>query len=144
MTLKELHNNTNWPSVKEKLFSSYPDLKKKETGYQKVYEQMSLIEPQKGTSEILLSFIEEKEPEYYSYIHLSAIETNSNPPESYSPMFSSWEEWMGMAINETTLKDFTPSEILVHGLLEMTLTGFDPETRRRTEDELYKQSLKMR
>ncbi|PWE00021.1 DUF6557 family protein [Marinilabilia rubra] len=143
MTLKELYNNTNWPSVREKLFSLYPDLKKKETGYQKVYEQLSLIEPQKSTSEILLSFIEEKEPEYDSYIHVSAIETNSNPPESYSPMFSSWEEWMGMSINETTLKDYSASEILAHCLLEMTLTGFDPETRKRTEDELYKQSLQM-
>ncbi|RCW27471.1 DUF6557 family protein [Marinilabilia salmonicolor] len=144
MTLKELHNNTNWPSVREKLFSLYPDLKKKETGYQKVYEQLSLIEAQENTSEILLSFIEEEEPEFNSYIHLSAIETSSNPPESYNPMFSSWEEWMGMSINETTLKDFSLSEILAHCLLEMTLTGFDPETRKRTEDELYKQSLKMR
>jgi hypothetical protein len=143
MTLKELHSDTNWPSVREKLFSLYPNQKKNETGYQKVYEQMPSIEPKKSTSEILLRFIEEKEPEYYSYIHLSAIETNSNPPESYSPMFSSWEEWMGMSINEKTLKDFSPSEILAHCLLEMTLTGFDPETRKRTEDELYKQSLQM-
>jgi len=143
MILKEIYDITTWPSVRGKLFSFYPDLKKNEAGYQKVYEQMHSIHPQKSTSEILLSFIEEKEPEFDSYIHLSAIETNSNPPESYSPMFSSWEEWMGMSMNETTLRDFTPSEILAHCLLEMTLTGFAPETRKRTEEELYKQSLQM-
>ena len=143
MTLKELHNNTNWPSVREKLFSLYPDQKKNESGYQMVYERMPLIEPQKSTSEILLSFIEEKEPEYYAYIHISGIETNSDSKESYSLMLTSWEEWIGMSINETTLKDFTPSEILAHCLLEMTLTGFDPETRKRTEEKMFKESLKM-
>ncbi|WP_010663797.1 DUF6557 family protein [Marinilabilia salmonicolor] len=143
MTLKDIYRKTTWSSVREKLFSFYPDLKKNEAGYQKVYEQMPLIRPQKSTSEILLSFIEEEEPEFESFINLSAIETNSNPPESYSPMFSSWEEWMGMSVNETTLRDFTSSEILAHCLLEMTLTGFNPETRKRTEDDLYKQSLQM-
>jgi hypothetical protein len=140
MILKEIYYKTNWPSVKEQLFSLYPDQKKSETGYQKVYEQMSSIEPQKSTTEILLSFIEEPDD---SYIHLSGIETNSDSKESFSLMLTSWEEWMGMAINETTLKDFTPSEILAHCLLEMTLTGFDPETRQKTEDEMIKRSMEI-
>ena len=140
MTLKELYTNTTWPSVREELFSFYPDLMKKETGYQKVYEQIPSIEPQKSTSEILFTFIVEKEPEYDSYIHLSGIETNSDSKDSHSLELTSWEEWMGMSINEKTLKDFTPSEILAHCLIEMTLTGFDPETRKRTEDEMVKRS----
>lgn len=140
MTLKELYINTTWPSVREELFSLYPDQKKNETGYQKVYEQMSYIEPQKSTTEILFTFIEEPDD---SYIHLSGIETNSDSKESHSLELTSWEEWMGMTINETTLKDFTPSEILTHCLVEMTLTGFDPKARKRTEDEMVKRSMEI-
>ncbi|RCW31955.1 hypothetical protein DFO77_11622 [Marinilabilia salmonicolor] len=143
MTLKELYTNTTWPSVREELFSLYPDQKKKETGYQKVYEQMPSIGPQKSTTEILFTFIEEKEPEYDSYIHLSGIETNSDSKESHSLELTSWEEWMGMSINETTLNDFSPPNILAHCLLEMTLTGFDPETRKRTEDDMVKRSMEI-
>jgi hypothetical protein len=58
-------------------------------------------------------------------------------------MITSWEEWMGMSINEKALKDFTPSEILAHCLLEMTLTGFDQKTRKMTEDKMFKESIKM-
>lgn len=101
---------------------------------------MPSIEPQKSTTEILLSFIEDS---YDSYIHLSGIETNSDSKESHSLELTSWEEWMGMTINEPTLKDFPPSEILAHCLIEMTLTGFDPETRKRTEDEMVKRSMEI-
>jgi hypothetical protein len=52
-------------------------------------------------------------------------------------MITSWEEWMGMSINESTLNDYSASEILAHSLFEMTYTGFDPETRKRTEDEMF-------
>ena len=81
MTLKELHKKTNWASVREKLFSLYPNQKKSEIGYQKVYEQMSSIEPIKGAFEILLQFIEEEDPED-SYVHLSGIDTASDTKES--------------------------------------------------------------
>jgi hypothetical protein len=101
---------------------------------------MPSIEPQKSTTEILLSFIEDS---YDSYIHLSGIETNSDSNESHSMELTSREEWMGMSINEPTLKDFPPSEILAHCLIEMTLTGFDPETRKRTEDEMVKRSMEI-
>lgn len=136
MTLKELHSDTNWPSVREKLFSLYPNQKKSEIGYQKVYDQMSSIEPIETKFEILLRFIEEEDPED-SYVHLSGIDTDSDTKESYSLMITSWEEWMGMSINEKTLKDYSASEILAHCLFEMTYTGFDPETRKRTEDEMF-------
>jgi len=40
-----------------------------------------------------------------------------------------WEEWLGMAIEENTLKQFKVAEIAAHTLMEMTRWGFSEDLK---------------
>ena len=129
MALAQLIKSHSWLSIKEILFTLYPDQIKSVAGFEDVFDQLTKMHPIESEMEIVLSEQVEEDPED-SYLHVSGRKLNHEPgqvPESFGLDFVPWNEWLGMTIEKETLEKYTELEIISHCLYEMTFMGFDEE-----------------
>ncbi len=128
MKLFELIQTNNWISVKETLLRLYPDQEKAIKAYQKVFSQLLQMDSNASQMEIVIKEYYDEDTDGKSYIDVSGSMlqgTNEEMSYSYAIEFEPWENWLGMSINETSLKEFTELEIISHCLFEMTFVGYD-------------------
>jgi hypothetical protein len=133
MAFAQLIKSHKWLSIKEILFTLYPDQIKSVAGFGDVFDQLTKMHPIESEMEIVLSEQVEEDPED-SFVHVSGRKLNYEPgqvPESFGLDFVPWNEWLGMTIEKETLEKYTELEDICHCLYEMTFMGFDEEHIQR-------------
>ena len=126
MTLKELLKETNWDLIKSELINQYPEVSKNIDGYENAFrrlESMKVVE-----SQLILKVSEHLDLLYSDLsIFVNALKKEGvdkvgagNAKDLYVFRPISWEEWLGMEIESTTSRNFTPAEIIACFLYEMT------------------------
>lgn len=131
MKFGEIVKSNNWLSVKMVLLNLYPDEKKNLSGYEEVFNKLRVLQPKKTDISILVSW-EKDDFDQTDYVNVSGY--YNNPDENTNILtnslaieFTPWNEWLGMDIDQITLKTFNELEIISHCLFEMTFVGFEEE-----------------
>lgn len=130
MTFQQLIKANHWLSVKEVFLSIYTSQHKNIGGYEDVFHQLQMIQPAESNIEIVLTQHIDEGFDEGPYTFVSGKEVHNNTgmePESLAIEFVKWNEWLGMTIENNTLKDYTQLEIISHCLYEITFVGFEEE-----------------
>ncbi len=120
-TLKDLIEGITCPDIEIKMQVLYPDYGT--DGYASVLETLHNLTPIPNDMVIHLTYIEDLD--FDNYIKVDGIDGEDN---EWGLDFMAWEKWLGMQIDEGAMAAYTPIEIVVHCLWEMTFYGFDQET----------------
>lgn len=75
-----------------------------------------------------------QENDGYSWVDVSGY--NVKEKLMYALEFRTWDEWLGMEIDEVTLATFSTDEIVAHSLYEMTYISFDESEIQQQFDEI--------
>ncbi|MDT0642801.1 DUF6557 family protein [Zunongwangia sp. F363] len=129
MTLKQLLQNNFWLSISTILFDLYPGEEKNSEGYEDVYANLLMMNPEETDMTIVVKTVFDHF-DGSAYVDVSGrYKHPKNEEEEFSQAieFTPWKKWLGMDINEESLKEFTELEILAHCLYEMTFAGFEEE-----------------
>ena len=142
MTLKELFKKNSWLSVREDLYHCYPDEKLNDHGYEAVFSKLQVMDAANSDLKIVLRTVADDTFSEEPYVDVSGKKWESKNGngtgryESYAIEFKPWEEWLGMKIDEISLREFTETEILAHCLFEMTFVGFDQKQIQKRYEEM--------
>ena len=138
MKLKDLITSNHWLSVELTLIELYPDQQKNIDAYQNVFEKLQFLQDSESDMNIVLTECFEDDGEN-DYVEVCGKKNNdSEDTVSYAIEFRPWAEWLGMTIDELTLKNFNELEIISHCLFEMTFMGYDEQTITKEMSELEK------
>jgi hypothetical protein len=141
MKLHKLIKTNNWLSVQLTLLELYPDQKKQIESYQNVYEKLLQTDTVESDIEIVLTWYDDEDNDEGGYVGVSGkrkIPEENNITKSLAIEFTTWNEWLGMEIEENTLHHFPELEIISHCMYEMTFIGFDEEEIKEQMDSLKK------
>lgn len=131
MKFGEIIKSNNWLSVEMVFLKLYPDEKKNISGYEEVYYKLRVLQPKETDISILVS-CEKDDFDQTDYVNVSGYYNNPDKntyelTNSLAIEFTPWNEWLGMDIDQNTLKTFNELEIISHSLYEMTFVGFEEE-----------------
>jgi len=127
MTFKQLVKTNCWESISSIFLKIYPQASENIEGYKMVFEKLIVIEAERIDISIVVTKVKDQEEEYFD---VSGLHNNpKNEEEKYSQgiEFVPWRKWLGMDISRESLIDFSPQEIIVHCLYEMTFVSFKEE-----------------
>ena len=145
MKFKEIIiKNNNWAGVKKMLLKLYPDQKGNISSYKKVFNKLQVLEPTEQDFSILARWVKDDEENDYVIVsgyYNSDKDADGQPTEDYALDFTPWSKWLGMDIDQNTLKTFSELEIIAHCLYDLTFYGFDEDTIQEALKE-YKDSKK--
>lgn len=129
MNFYELIKTNNWLSVSMTLTNLYPDQLKSIEMYESVFESIQRMTITESDIQIVLQQCNDEENNEESYVDVSGSKKNSNfeSTENLAIEFVPWTEWLGMAVGQETMIEFSELEIVSHCLYEMTFVGFDEE-----------------
>lgn len=136
MIFKELIQKTQWKDIKQKMLELYPDEYENLGAYRYVwYQLVYILDPKQNNMEILIcDRVDDLLGDYEIYQDVSGWDGI----QRWAIEFTPWEEWLGMKINEETLKKYSRDEIVVHCMWEMTYCGFNQKEIKEEIDELNK------
>ncbi|MBF0405862.1 MAG: hypothetical protein HQM10_00800 [Candidatus Riflebacteria bacterium] len=150
LNFKSLIQKYSWEDVWPTFRKLYPDQKKSREGYKQVFSELRTVKPKATKMRIVVEEVP-AERNQEGYVHVSwkngtlkkAIHSKhfndggkSDPEESFAIEFTSWEEWLGMRIDQSSAERFYEVEIIVHCLWEMTFAGFDQASIKEQINEL--------
>lgn len=115
----EMHS---WEEIKVSLESLYPHGHADISAYEKVFAILPQLEVE--VSDLRLT-IEEIDDPCTSSSMVSVV--GENDEHSYAIEFTKWEQWLGMEVNQSTLREYSELEIIAHSLWEMTFVGYSQE-----------------
>ena len=104
MKLKDLITSNHWLSIELTLFGLYPDQQKNIDAYQNVFEKLQFLQDSESDMDIVLTecFEDDGESDYVEVCGKKNNDAEDNV--SYAIEFRPWAEWLGMTIDELTLK----------------------------------------
>jgi hypothetical protein len=122
------------------LLQLYPDEQEFIEEYEKVFNELGIMQPLSGNMTIDVSLVDD-DYDNTQYVDVSGYYTNpSEKTDEYSNSFAieytPWSEWLGMEIDKRSLKNFTELEIIAHCLHEMTYAGFEQDEIQAQMDKL--------
>ena len=140
MKFAEIIQRNAWPSVELVFLQLYPKEMKNISGYERVFSDLKLLSPMDSDFVIMVSR-EKDDFDNEEYAHVCGYnklpqDNSEEQPNSYALEFTNWREWLGMDIDEKSIKDFTELELISHCLYEMTFFGFDQETIQEEMDKI--------
>lgn len=127
MTLKALMQHMDWPDLSAKFLEIFPEAEKDLEGYKTVFEKLTEMEPQRMDMTIVVA---KEKGEDEEYIEVSGLHNNpKNQSEKYLQGIElvPWRNWLGMDISSESLDSYSPHEIIIRCLDEMTFFGFHEE-----------------
>jgi len=134
MILKELIRNNSWLSVKLRLLDLYPEEIENISEYESVYNQLGIMNIKESDMILVLEsvFNDGIDNEPYVDVYGKKGKTQDENRESeiidsYALEITSWDEWLGMEIDQKTIEKFTKLEIISHCLYEMTFIDFEQD-----------------
>lgn len=136
ITFSRIIKRNHWLSVKLTMLQLYPDQEQNIVAYELIFGQLREMDPAETQMQIVISEYPGDEPGeiYYDVSGEKLIpDDDDESPNSYAIEFTPWNEWLGMNISESTLRDFNELEIISHCLYEMTFMGYDEKV---IQDEL--------
>jgi hypothetical protein len=120
-----------WLNIEDKFISLYPDQQKNIIAYDKVFNELKILQPENSELTINLIWVRDDfdEEEYVDVSGYLANQeaTSDETTVSYALDFTPWEEWLGMDIDDKSIQAFSEPEIISHCLYEMTFYGFTQE-----------------
>ena len=142
MKLGELISNSVWLSIETVFSEIYPDQLTFSDDYENVFNELKSLKPKDSNITIIISNeIDSFDNEQYvsvSGYDNSKSESFNNLTESLGLEFTPWEEWLGMNVDQSSLKSFSSYEIICHCLHEMTFIGFDQKEIKEELDKIKK------
>ena len=129
MIFSTLIKLNSWLSIQMVLLQLYPDEQEFIEEYEKVFNELRIMQPLSGNMTIDVSLVND-DYDNTQYVDVSGYYTNpSERTDEYSNSlaieFVPWSEWLGMEIDKNSLENFTEFEIIAHCLHEMTYAGFE-------------------
>lgn len=132
MNLKTILDMYSWEQIREELLHQYPDQKASIDGYRGVVASLRSITP--VVHDLLLSVMWVTDDyDGTPYVDVSGVLKESEHPD-HCLMFTEWELWLGSEISPESLLEFSPLEILVHCLWELTFVGYTQGEIRQQRD----------
>lgn len=134
MTLKDLITTNDWLKVEMALTELYPDQEDEMEDFRAMYLQLTEMEAQESSTEIVLEKFFEEDTDEQGYVEVWGLakgKDNDHPDERVALEYRPWDEWLGMTISEKTLGEYPQPEIICHCLAEMTFMGFDDSDIRK-------------
>jgi len=128
-TFIELINNNAWLSIELTLLELYPDEKENIAGYQKMFNQLQLLNPVPTDITIVVQW-ETDDFDHTKYVDVSGTYDNPKSEEekfSQALEFTPWNQWLAMKIAPKSLQNFSKLQIIAYCLFEMTFVGFEEE-----------------
>jgi len=131
MTFAELVKSNTWLSVKMVLTKLFPDQEEFLGDYQSVFNKLQVMIPMPSSITIEIETVHDTY-DNSDYIDVSGYYTNpANRDNEYTNSlaieYTPWNEWLGMPIDDNSLKMFTELELISHCLNEMTYAGFEQD-----------------
>lgn len=131
MTFEELIKSNAWLSVKMVLTKLFPDQEEFMDDYQSVFNKLQVMLPLPSSITIEIESIHDTY-DNSQYIDVAGYYTDpANRDNEYTNSlaieYTPWNEWLGMPIDDNSLKKFSELEIISHCLNEMTYAGFEQE-----------------
>lgn len=143
MKFSDILKRNSWLSVELVFLQLYPKEMKNISGYETVFNILKTLGPTETDFSIVVSN-EKDDFDNEEYVHVSGYinhpeDNEDESPNSFALEFTNWSEWLGMDLDEKSIKDFTELELISHCLYEMTFLGFDQETIQKEMDKMEKE-----
>jgi hypothetical protein len=140
MILRDLIISNSWLSIELIFTKLYPDQVSSINGYERVFNELKTLPPIYSEITILISneidsFDNENYVNVSGYNPSKTSRSIDDLTDSLALEFTPWNEWLGMKIDQDSLKNFNQLELICHCLHEMTFMGF---SQREIESELDK------
>ena len=125
LILKSLIDTNHWLSVELTLQKLYSDLIEDTEPYERVYEKLKRLYPQKTDITLVICPYSDEEDED----SIVANVYGESPSEEFGLAleFMTWDKWLGFSISEETMDSYNELEIIAHCLYEMTFFGYEEE-----------------
>lgn len=149
MKFIDLIKTVTWDEVEKSLSESYDHLygkykkrikKKKLNNFKSAFYELTLIEPKDTEWRIVVKSVIEDGKVYadvsgvngtlYKDIDYYTPEIRSKYADEevgHDLSLNSWDEWLGMIVEEKSFEGFSPPEVVAHCLWELTFFGFTPD-----------------
>lgn len=137
-TLKDLIQNTDWMNVSSVLITLYPDEEKNLEGYEDVFNQLKIMEPEDIEMVLILETVIDGDEEYVDVSGKHKYPKSEDEKYSQAIEFLPWRQWLGLEIDSKSLQQFSEAEILAHSLYEMTLISFEEEEIQKRLENIKK------
>lgn len=137
LLLNDLIEKFEWKSLEKKMAELYPGMKENHHKFEIVLNVLKKLEAQKLDENIAImveNFSEERDRELITWFEVTGFDPKNEYYYGISMM--PWEKWLGMEINQESIKDYSLEELLVHILWEMTYYGFTQEEIGKMKEQL--------
>lgn len=139
MKLQKLFKEVNWNCVWKRMVELYPDQSDNHDGYKSCIDTCLQLDATPYDMRIVLKTVsdgvevsgcngktirQDADLNYNTWMSDEQLDQEV----TYALDFTSWDKWMGMDVDESNLKEFTPVDIVVHCLWEMTFVSFNQTT----------------
>lgn len=121
-TLGELVHALEWRDVETDFQRLYPGEPDWLVQHARVFSALRALRPRLSEMEIVIAEVEDERGE--TWIDVSG----RSGDELVAIEFVDWAEWLGMVVDQTTARRYTPGEIVSHCIWEMSFFGFDEDT----------------
>ena len=129
MRIADVLNLADWPETEGCLRRHYcndagnpSDRDEFVLAHKYVYHQLRGLQPSPEGTVLTIDFDDDDGIEEF---HVRGIEPGSG--DFLAIEFARWERWLGMEIAPSTLRQFSPPEIVAHCLHEMSFVGYDQD-----------------
>ena len=139
MNLKQVILKSKWQAVREAFLLLYPNQKRSISGYENVYKKLRSKPVLKSSMTLYCDTIEPqfKDDEVsYDIYGVNGTKNKDGELEKYSLSLFKWSEWLGVALSDQILKNYTKEQIISLCLFEMTFHGFLESDVRKFKNEL--------
>ena len=133
MKLADLIKNTSWSSVKLTLNRSFPLDEEKWTYFKTLFDDLkyNIIPSESDISICISKEIDPVDGEIHfqmSGLNLGPGKTRREYEKFLELEFTTWNKWLGMNIDDSTLEDLSSVEIIGACMYMMTFIRMKPET----------------
>ncbi len=162
MKFRELLAKTDWNEVKSSLLQDYPDAGRSLGGYKSVFDTLLSLPLRETKMRICIEIVFREGIDEEPYIEVfgkdgtlnkdlpdfrhfseNASTEFANSETSFALDLVSWEEWLGMELDPSTLQAYSGPDIIAHCLWEMTFFGFDQKTIKEHREELKRRTTEL-
>lgn len=134
MKLKDIICQSDWQDVAIAIVTEQPCQRKNLEGFRIVFETLRPMEPTESEYQIRIERRLDAMDAGYTYPDVFGVKEGDK--NSYSMVFTSWTEWLGMEVCQDTLEALSPCQISAYCLHKMTFFGFTEEKIKSQMDEL--------
>ena len=140
MKLTEIINRNSWSAIEPVFLQLFPDDKEDISDYKMAFGDIKLISPTNSNITLNVSWVKDDSDDE-EFVYPSGY---YNHPEDYQEGqnhmlildFISWDKWLGMDMDEQSIKNFSEPELISHCLFQMTLYGYSEKEIHETEVKL--------